>query len=248
MSDPPAALNVTLPAIKVAPSAEFTVNLFVLKASVVPLDIMVNKLSPIPPASDTHVNGETATEKQARFESIAQDIQEVVWHEDETPMFQGPNGREKSAIFVATYAFYESSFRKSVDTGTRLGDSGRSWCLMQLNLGKKGKTAEGWIGQDLVNDRTKCIRAGYHVMRRAMGACSKLPVAERMASYVSGNCDTKRDVAAFRYRKAMGLYSKFPLKKFIQDADDLAREQGDEGHVPHIGMGEILTNPDLQLD
>lgn len=214
---------------------------------------VMTTMSPLPPASDTHVNGETAAEKQARFESIAQDIQEVIWDENETPMFQGADGREMSAIFVTTYAFYESSFRKSVDKGTKLGDSGRSWCLMQLNLGKKGKTAEGWTGQDLVEDRKKCIRAGYHVMRRAMGACSKLPMAERMASYVSGNCDTKREVAAFRYRRAMSLHSKFPLKKFLADAKKQTTvsllNEGDEGHVPHIGMGEYVNgDPGYSFD
>jgi hypothetical protein len=85
---------------------------------------------------------ESPAEMHARYESIARDVVAVTYDPNEKPLFSGPRGRQRSALTVLSIAFYESSFRKTVDHNlgpNARGDNGNSWCLMQLNVGK-GKT------------------------------------------------------------------------------------------------------------
>ena len=53
-------------------------------------------------------------------------------------MFGGSRGRIRTAALILSIAMYESSYRKDVDMNLGLegrGDGGRSWCLMQVQLG-----------------------------------------------------------------------------------------------------------------
>lgn len=77
-----------------------------------------------------------------RLQSIADDIATVVWDENEKPIFKDSQGRARTAAVLLSIILYESTFRKDVDTGVGAharGDGGKSWCLMQINIGK-GKT------------------------------------------------------------------------------------------------------------
>lgn len=149
------------------------------------------------------VDSEEPAARAARIESIATDIADVVYDPTETPIFMGPNARNKTAAIVAVFAVEEGmNLHHSIDAGTRRGDSGRSYCIMQINVGK-GKTLEGWTGQDLIADRKKCIRAGLHALRRSYWYCSRNDERERFAVYASGNCDVGRGISRRRYDRAM---------------------------------------------
>jgi len=53
-------------------------------------------------------------------------------------MFGGSKGRLRTAALILSIAMFESSFRKDVDMNLGnegRGDGGRSWCLMQVQLG-----------------------------------------------------------------------------------------------------------------
>ena len=155
---------------------------------------------------------ETPIEKKARLEQVSKDIIDVVFDEGERPLFEGPSGRLKSAVYVATWASHESGgFRKGVDDGHNRGDRGSSWCLLQLHIGK-GKTAEGWSGKDLIDDRKKCIRAGYHLMRQSMGQCKHMNERSAMAAYASGRCTAGITISQKRYDHMVRVFAKHPFK------------------------------------
>lgn len=53
-------------------------------------------------------------------------------------LFGGPTGRIKTAALLLSISMFESSYRKDVDMNIGKegrGDGGRSWCMMQLQLG-----------------------------------------------------------------------------------------------------------------
>ena len=82
---------------------------------------------------------ESKEEGIIRLNSVAEDIAAVVWDEDEKPIFKGPQGRARTAAVLLSIILYESTFRKDVDLGLgkhARGDGGKSWCLMQINIGK----------------------------------------------------------------------------------------------------------------
>lgn len=168
---------------------------------------------------------ETKIEAEARYESIAQDIQTVI--SEEEPLFKGPQGRIKTASVILSIMFHESGFRKDVDLGAgkqAKGDGGNSVCMMQLNIGK-GRTfswntkklrpalpadppdevMEGWTAKDVLADRKKCIRAGYRIIKLSFGATSGLPALEWLRVYASG----RSDAGSKESRSRMGLALKY---------------------------------------
>jgi hypothetical protein len=129
---------------------------------------------------------ETNAQTQERYTEIATAIATVVLDPTEAPI---ANSRDRTALALATIAYYESSLARNVDLGIgkyAKGDFGRSACLAQINVGK-GTTTEGWTANDLINDRTKCFRASLHLLR-ASWACGH--GAERWTPYASGRCVT----------------------------------------------------------
>lgn len=183
---------------------------------------------------------ETPAEATARYTSIASDIRDVVFDPAESPLFKGSSGRARTASVVESIMLHESGFRKDVDYGlgkSGVGDSGTSWCMMQVKLGHmvNGHTekriiptpdggflyttdlTKGYGGEDLIADRKACIRAGLHIVRRSFGACSRQPIAHWLDSYASGSCDAGQVESERRMGLAINWFGAH--KPSFQDAD-----------------------------
>jgi hypothetical protein len=144
---------------------------------------------------------ESKEEALARYESIAHDAATVAYDDQETALFWGPDGRAQTALLMLSIASYESSYRKTVDDGNGRGDHGHSFCLMQIRVGE-GVTREGWSGDDLIADRTRCFRAALHILHGSFHACRKLPVEDRMSAYATGRCFENATVSRSRVGRA----------------------------------------------
>lgn len=146
-------------------------------------------------------NSEATNDTKARYESFARDAVTVAFDPDEKPLFGGANARVKTAVTLLSIASFESGYRHSVDIGEERGDSGSSWCLMQVHLpgavrvtlkgdvyGYAGyKSSDGWSGKDLVEDRKRCFRAALHIARESYRVCGNLSV------YATGKCYREAD-------------------------------------------------------
>jgi hypothetical protein len=148
-----------------------------------------------------HAPMESPDQAQARYESIARDVVSIAFDESEAPLFEGPDGRTQTALLMLSVASYESGYRKKVDDGRRLGDGGRSYCLMQIRVGQ-GFTREGWTGHALIDDRTRCFRSALHILRSSFGACRSLPVDDRLSAYATGHCFADARISRTRVRRA----------------------------------------------
>lgn len=175
---------------------------------------------------------ETAEEGKSRYEDIANSIISVTYDPSEKPIFQGKVGRAMTTALLTSIAFHESAFRKDVDSGVgslARGDSGRSWCMAQIQLGVPavpgGNTrmrvvltdgglrfignpsdpeyGTAWGGRDLVQDRTKCFRVALRLARLSFGACKSLPVQDRLSMYTSGSCEAGGEASRRRVGQAM---------------------------------------------
>lgn len=173
---------------------------------------------------------ETKQEGTVRYADIADDMISVAYDPSEKPLFAGKYGRAMTLALVASLSWFESGYRKDVDFGLGKlgrGDSGRSWCLMQIMLGRPdpatGETKKrvlltassfslvspgeaGWDqaygGEHLVQDRQRCLRTGLHMARRSFNACRSLPVEDRLSVYASGDCRRGRKKSRQRVKKA----------------------------------------------
>jgi hypothetical protein len=149
---------------------------------------------------------ESQADRLARFESIAADLADVVEAEA-----QGQTERQKKKIasFAMALAYYESGFYLAVDKGIGKhgrGDYGKSYCLMQLNVGK-GKTIEGWTGEELLADRKKCFTSGIRAFRRSMAACRTLPASYQLSAYTTGKCQEER-ASFYRHEMAWRIFGR----------------------------------------
>lgn len=157
-----------------------------------------------------YAHAEPKEETLARYDAIAHDAATVAMDEAEEPIFPGPTGRAQTALLMLSVASYESSFKKSVDEGTRTGDHGRSFCLMQIRVGD-GQTADGWSSADIIADRTKCFRAALHYLRGSFNACRKLPMSDRMSAYATGRCVEGEEKSRERVGRAQAWWDTHPI-------------------------------------
>src|SRR4029077_20129005 len=68
-----------------------------------------------------------------RYEGIARDIVAVSFDPEEAPLFAGPRGRARTALFIDAVASFESFYREDVDQGKKRGDLGEV-CILQVLL------------------------------------------------------------------------------------------------------------------
>jgi hypothetical protein len=202
---------------------------------------------------------ETKEEALARYESIARDLVDVVYSSKMKALFAGPDGRAKTAALVLSMMRFESDFRRDVDFGIAAGrgDHGRSFCLMQIQTGS-GRTWPwnkvkqrfaldkdppeeveiGWTGEELLQDRKKCVTAGLRIAKMSFNACGSLPEVERLRVYASGSCGRGVKESVNRFALANRWYKDHPVP--MQDAAVLARTSLDEG-VPKVE--NVQANP-----
>jgi hypothetical protein len=146
---------------------------------------------------------------RTRYEAIAKDVVAVVYDEHEAPAFTGEMGRAKTALLMLAIASFESSYRADVDDGRVLGDHGRSYCLMQVQV--FNKTPEGWTGKDLVTDRTKCFRAALRAIRTSFEWCKDHALEDRLAGYTSGSCRDGENLSRYRMWRAKSYWARTPF-------------------------------------
>jgi hypothetical protein len=112
-------------------------------------------------------------------------------------LYDDDDSRIKTAAVMLGIINYESHFSRDVDVGTRKGDGGTSWCLAQINIGKgrihikddgSVEFGTGWSGKDLVQDRTKCLKAELAIIRESF-KCKTDDKYARLNLYTSGRCD-----------------------------------------------------------
>lgn len=125
--------------------------------------------------------------RSERYNSIASDIAYIAMDQKEEPLFTGPDGRIKTAIFLASVANNESDFSQAIDSGKKFGDHGWSACIFQIGVHQK--EPNNYSRKYLLSDRKNCIRAGLHMIR--LHRCAGW-IGSMMRSYVSGSCKKRK--------------------------------------------------------
>lgn len=150
-------------------------------------------------------------------EPLANAITAVV--EREAPLFRDDEDRRKTAAFLVAVAFRESSLRPDA-VGDRQGKkkTPTSFCAYQIHLPWGRKTAEGWSGEDLTEDPSKCVTVAYRMMQESAKACPKHPLA--FYAEGPGGCTSERAQRISRDR--MALAQSLMKKVTVPDEQDQA--------------------------
>ncbi len=156
---------------------------------------------------------ETAEQKQARYISIAEDIEEV-------SRDRAPKHPEKAASLLVSLAFMEGGFAKDVDIGpcyrpiptSPRCDGGAAASLWQIRIGE-GSTPEGWGKQDLQSDRRKAARVALRMAWQSIKNCAGRGRDAGLRAYASGTCEHGQEASAARLGLARRLLERFPWKQ-----------------------------------
>lgn len=205
------------------------------KGSADPLtDWAVERMTVWSPLKNHAALKESPDDAKARYAEIARAARDVAFDPKEAPLFPGADGRSRTMSVLLAIASLESGgFQRNVDLGIGdgVGDGGRSWCLMQIRLSELSQStkrtwyrvslderhysyvyggASGWGGEDLVADRSKCFRAGLHMVRKSFDIMASSPVKDRLAVYASGKPTTGFLASQRRMSKALEWLDAVP--------------------------------------
>lgn len=146
-----------------------------------------------------HAHSETPEVTQARYEQIAADVAQIALDPDETPLFQGEDGRAKTALLLLSVALHESGFRGDVDAGKCKPyecDHGKAFSIWQLHpedglifdgdvftfarnrsaSWREDHATEIFDGASLVRDRKLAARMALHMLRYSMKNAHSLAI------------------------------------------------------------------------
>jgi len=141
---------------------------------------------------------------EASYPATAGAIARVVG--DEVPLFEGSDGRARTAALMVSVAWFESAFQPGAvgDCGhagpCKKGETGQSHGLFQVQ------------GQGELKDPMDAARAALGMLRASMRVCRARPLEERLGWYAAGGNDCDRGLRESRHRvlRAMWLFKRYP--------------------------------------
>lgn len=139
-----------------------------------------------------HAHREPTATTLARYESISEDIARVALDPATTPLFDGADGRARTAILLASIAASESFLRADVDACKAKGDGGKSATVFQLQGAHKAVCA----------DREEAARVALERVRASLEMCRRSPAPDRLALYTSGSCARGQRASRYRWQRA----------------------------------------------
>ncbi len=115
-----------------------------------------------------------------RMSAAVHDVVDVM--ETEASLFDGADGKAKTAALLLTISFFESGWKADA-----LGDAGKSCGVMQTQ--NPSKWIEGATCAKVLADRKLGFRVGLAVLRHSKATCAAgSPAKVWLGLYASGTC------------------------------------------------------------
>lgn len=206
---------------------------------------------------------ETEFERTRRYHQIALDLIDVAYDPSNTPLFDGVDGRSHTVAIMLGIMFHESKFRKHIDFAlgpNGRGDRGKSWCLMQVMAGRRGRTSKwnvihdrpynwgdphheirkGFTGKELVKDRRLCFQEGLKIARLSFSRCG-YALENKLRVYASGSC--KKGIKESRHRiyTAERFWSRTKGSRSWNDSD-IIRLVVEKMKKEHTFLAQLLPS------
>jgi hypothetical protein len=132
----------------------------------------------------------------ATYERTAEAIVKVA---ESDPLFE-EHGAERTATLLVAVAWYESRLKPDARS-----KDGRTYCLYQIEKGQLEDPKKA------LEDPEMCTRAAVRMLRRSLEACKARAPDERLAMFVSGQCDRGGPESRYRMYLAKKLLKEHPL-------------------------------------
>lgn len=166
--------------------------------------ILAAMISWVPLNQHNHLEEEEVTSQ--RYHDIAETIAEVSLDPTLEPLFEGEDGRVKTALLLASVASSESNFQNDVDTCHRGGDLGLAWGLWQTHAPKIL----------VCSDRKVAVKIALEMMRYSFQHCHHLALDDRMSIYTDGKCHKNWRRSKFKVNRAISYINSNSFQYDIQ--------------------------------
>ena len=143
-----------------------------------------------------------ALEPKAPWSHTYEKTAEAIARVSETePLFAPEDrGEERTATLLVSIAWYESRLKPNARSA-----NGKWYCLFQLG---KAYLPDA---QKSLTDTEMCTRAAVKQLRKSLDLCKARPLEERLASYMSGQCDRGGVESRYRFALAKKLLKDHPM-------------------------------------
>jgi Transglycosylase SLT domain len=132
------------------------------------------------------------------FEKTAEAIARV---SESEPLFAvDDRGEERTATLLVAIAWYESRLNPSAKS-----KNGRYYCLYQLDRSYLPEPAKS------LSDPEMCTRAAMKILRKSLDMCKARPLDERLAAFMSGQCNRGGHESRYRMYLAKKLLKEHPM-------------------------------------
>jgi hypothetical protein len=147
-----------------------------------------------------HIYYEKPEATEARYHRFADEVVAAV--EEDEPLFAGPDGRAKTALYLTSIASFETGGFVARVIDCRVGgDGSRSWGPFQSQTEKE--TACGSVAG--------AVHVALAQIRTSFKMCAALPEEDRLAAYASGSCDKGLRESRNRSRRARWWWDHHPF-------------------------------------
>ena len=110
------------------------------------------------------------------------------------------HGEERTATLLVAIAWYESRLKPSAKS-----KNGRWYCLYQLDRSYLPDAEKS------LSDPEMCTRSAVKILRKSLEMCKARPLDERLAAFMSGQCDRGGAESRYRMFLAKKLLKEHPL-------------------------------------
>ena len=132
------------------------------------------------------------------YEKTAEAIARVAESE---PLFAPEDrGEERTATLLVSMAWYESRLKPNAKSS-----NGKWFCLYQLGKAYLPNAEKS------LTDPEMCTRAAVKIIKKSLDLCKARPLEERLASYMSGQCDRGGVESRYRFFLANKLLKEHPM-------------------------------------
>ena len=101
---------------------------------------------------------------------------------------------------------------------------------------------EGWTGNELEQDRRKCIISGLRIIRGSYGATRGMPPLDRLRVYASGSTEGGAEESAHRIGRAVRWYGRHPAPMTDAEYTEYLNQHEDEPDPDDMPAKDTLTS------
>lgn len=212
-------------------------------------------------------------EQAELYHEAATDLVEVVFDKNERSLYPDEKyGRTHTVAILLGIMRHESGFDPAIDDGSWRGDSGESWCWLQVRAGRFGRTRPwnrvhdrppywgdleseiflGATGREMIEDRKLCFDEGLRIARWSFSRCGNRGPFEQLRVYASGDCASGGEASRARLWSGEQLFQQWEKEGIPWENDDQLVQELlvttlVEQAAQQLIYGQDFSHPGLEL-